>query len=50
MLTVLAVALSIGLAVIMTLELAGAVYPNGGALPMCCRVRRHSDVRGYLLE
>ena len=30
MLTVLAVALSIGLAVIMTLELAGAVYPNGG--------------------
>ena len=33
MLTVLAVALSIGLAVIMTLELAGAVYPNGGPRP-----------------
>ncbi|SFH25396.1 hypothetical protein SAMN05216299_10423 [Nitrosospira sp. Nsp14] len=35
MLTFLAVTLSIGLAVIMTLGLAGAVYANRRALPVC---------------
>ena len=50
MLTFFVVILSIALAVIMTLGLAGAVYANRSALPMCARrVRFYPDFLRYLV-